>query len=198
MRSFIAINLPDSIKREIDSTVERLQPVSPPARWVPGSNLHLTLKFLDEISPDQVLPIRGAVTQAAANTRSFEIRLGGFGVFPNERKARVFWIGIEAGFETMKKLAREIDRATVPLGFPREEREFSAHVTLARFREPGPVEQLMKAASHMPYRSASTRVGSLELMKSVLSAAGAKYSVLESVPLARDSESARVDGFPLS
>lgn len=189
MRSFIAINLPDSIKREIDSTVERLQPVSPPARWVPGSNLHLTLKFLDEISPDQVLPIRGAVTQAAASTRPFDIRLGGFGAFPNERKARVFWIGIELGFERMKELAREIDRAVAPLGFPREEREFSAHVTLARIREPGPVEQLMKAASHMPYRSAVTRIESIELMRSVLSSTGAEYFVLESVQLTRDSES---------
>ena len=183
MRSFIAINLPGSIKREIDSIVERLSPVGPPARWVPASNLHLTLKFLDEISPDQVMPIRGAITMASASVQSFDVRLGGFGVFPNERKARVFWIGIETGFETMKNLAREIDSAVTQLGFPREEREFSAHVTLARFREPGSVELLMKASLHEPYQSETFRVGSVDLMRSVLSSKGAEYSVLESVRL---------------
>ena len=183
MRSFIAINLPEAVKREIDSIVERLLPVGPPARWVPASNLHLTLKFLDEISPDQVMPIRGAITMASTTVQPFDIRLGGFGVIPNERKARVFWIGIESGFETMRNLAREIDRATTPLGFPREEREFSAHVTLARFREPGPTGNLMKAALHEPYNSETFRVGSIELMKSVLSSKGAEYSILESVRL---------------
>jgi 2'-5' RNA ligase len=183
MRSFIAINLPDSVKLEIDSIVDRLRALGPPARWVPGSNLHLTLKFLDEISPDQVMPIRGAIMMAIANAKPFDIRLKGFGVFPNERNARVFWIGIDEGYESLRALARAIDREVSTLGFPREEREFSAHVTLARFREPGPVSQLMKAAAHMPYQSDVIRVESVELMKSVLSPQGAAYSVLDSVRL---------------
>lgn len=183
MRSFIAINLPQTVKQEIDSLVDRLRPAGPPARWVPGSNLHLTLKFLDEISPDQVKPIRGAITMASLNVRPFEIQLKGFGVFPNERKARVFWIGIKAGYETLKTLARDVDVAVSPLGFEREKREFSAHVTLARFREPGSVDRLLKAASHMPYESETIHIGSVELMKSVLSPRGADYSVLESVQL---------------
>lgn len=183
MRSFIAINLPDSVKQEIDSIVDRLRPTGPPARWVPGSNLHLTLKFLDEISTEQVMPIRGAIMMAVANAVAFDIRLKGFGVFPNERKARVFWIGIDQGYETLKALARAIDREVVTLGFPHEERDFSAHVTLARLREPGPANQLMKAATHMPYQSDVIRVESVELMKSVLSPKGAEYSVLDSVRL---------------
>lgn len=183
MRSFVAINLPDSIKEQIDAIVERLRPIGPPARWVPGSNFHLTLKFLDEISPEQVAPIRGAITMAVINVDAFDMRLGGFGIFPNERKARVFWIGIEDGFETMKTLARDIDRAIAPLGFAREEREFSAHVTLARFREPVPVDKLMKVTVHTPYRSGVIRVEKIDLMKSVLSPKGAEYSVLDSVRL---------------
>mgnify|MGYP001562554938 CR=1 FL=1 len=127
MRSFIAINLPDPIKSDIDSIVERLRPSGPPARWVPGSILHLTLKFLDEISPDQVAPIRGAITMAVSDVQAFDVRLGGFGVFPNERKARVFWIGIEGGFETMKTLARDIDRAVEPLGNSRAQLGHACH-----------------------------------------------------------------------
>ncbi len=183
MRSFIAINLPDSVKRDIDLIAAKLHPAGPPARWVPGENLHLTLKFLDEITDAQVMPIRGAITLAASGLQAFEIRLSGFGVFPNERKARVFWIGIEQGYETLKNLTREIDRAIVPLGFAPEAREFSAHITLARFREPGPVDHLMKASSRMPYQSEGIRVEGVELMKSVLSRDGAAYSILESVRL---------------
>jgi 2'-5' RNA ligase len=183
MRSFISINLPDSVKQEIDSIVDRLRPCGPPARWVPGSNLHLTLKFLDEISPDQVLPVRGAIMMATANSKSFDLRLKSFGVFPNERKARVFWVGIHEGYETLKVLAHAIDREVSTLGFPREDREFSAHVTLARFREPGPADRLIKAAAQMSYESDPIRVERVELMKSVLSPKGAEYSVLESVRL---------------
>lgn len=183
MRAFIAINLPDAVKDEIDGIVDRLRPAGPPARWVPGRNLHLTLKFLDEILPDQVPAICGAIRMASADVAPFTIRLKDFGVFPNERKARVFWVGIDEGYEVLKNLARAIDRAVVPLGFPREEREFSAHVTLARFREPGPVDRLMKAASHAPYQSDVIPVTSIELMKSVLSPKGAEYSVLDSVKL---------------
>ncbi len=185
MRSFIAVNLPITVKDEMDEIVSRLRPAAPPARWVPGSNLHLTLKFLDEIAPEQVLPIQGAITMASAEASAFDIRLTGFGVFPNERKARVFWVGITDGYDRLRELARQIDRAVHPLGFPKEDREFSAHVTLARFREPSPVERLMKAASHVTYQSDAIRVNSIELMKSVLSPRGAEYSVLESVQLDR-------------
>lgn len=183
MRSFIAINLPESVKSEIDAIIERLRPAGPPAKWVPGENLHLTLKFLDEITVEQVAAIRGAITLAADGLAPFEIRLRGFGVFPNETKARVFWIGIESGYEIMKTLAAKIDEQITPLGFEREKRPFSAHVTLARLREPAPAGRLVRAAEHMPYQSEPISVRSIELMKSVLSPKGASYSVLESVTL---------------
>jgi 2'-5' RNA ligase len=181
MRSFIAVNLPQTVKDEIDGIVSRLRPAGPPARWVPGDNMHLTLKFLDEITEDQVVPLRDAIVSVAGALPAFEVTLSGFGVFPNEQRARIFWVGIEQGFDTLKTLARDIDRAIAPLGFPRENRPFSAHVTLARLREPGPVDRLIRAASHVPYNSGAIRVASVELMRSVLSPKGAQYSVLESV-----------------
>ncbi|MEW5702052.1 MAG: RNA 2',3'-cyclic phosphodiesterase [Candidatus Zixiibacteriota bacterium] len=183
MRSFIAINLPDDVKAEIDAIIDRLRPAGPPARWVPATNLHLTLKFLDEIREDQVQPITDAIARATAGARPFEIRLGGFGVFPNERKARVFWIAIESGFDILKPLATAMDDQLAPLGFAREARPFSAHITLARLREPGPADRLVKAASHMSYRSDPIPVREIDLMRSILSPKGAAYSVLSSVAL---------------
>jgi 2'-5' RNA ligase len=124
------------------------------------------------------------MTLAKDSITPFDLRLGGFGFFPNENRARVFWIGIQDGFETLRTLARNIDKQLQPLGFAREKRAFSAHVTLARFREPGPAGALAKAAARTPFEPEPVRVGQIELMKSVLSPKGATYSVIESVSLA--------------
>jgi len=183
MRSFIAINLPNTVKQEIGASIERLGPAGPPARWVPPENLHVTVKFLDEIREDQISPIVGALTLAAGEHHPFDLRLGGFGFFPNEKKARIFWIGIESGFDSLKALARAIDHQTATLGFALETRPFSAHITLARLREPGPADRLAKAASHIQYLSEMIPVTQIDLMRSELSPRGASYSIVDSVLL---------------
>lgn len=183
MRSFIAINLPEVVKDEIGEIIERLKTSGTPARWVPAGNLHVTIKFLDEIDPEQVGPILGAITLAKTETVPFDLRLSGFGFFPNPNKARVFWVGIDSGFETLRVLAKNIDREVHTLGFQREARPFAAHITLARMREPGPVERLARAASHISYQSGPIKVSKIDLMKSVLSPKGAAYSILGTVSL---------------
>ena len=183
MRSFIAINLPAAVKNDIGEIVGRLRNAGPAARWVPADNLHVTVKFLDEISEDQVKPLLGAITAASGQTHPFELQLGGFGFFPNERKSRVFWVGIESGFDILKSLVHRIDHETAPLGFDPEKRPFSAHITLARLREPGPAGALATAAARLDYHSEPIQVSEIDLMRSVLSPKGATYSVLGSVPL---------------
>ncbi|MBI3871767.1 MAG: RNA 2',3'-cyclic phosphodiesterase [candidate division Zixibacteria bacterium] len=183
MRSFIAINLPAQVQSDIGAIIARLRPAGPPAKWVPAENLHLTLKFLDEIREDQIDPILKAMASGCEGGSPFEIALRGFGVFPNARKARVFWIGIDSGYETLKALAQSIDTQIATLGFPREDRPFSAHITLARLREPAPAEHLMHDAVSVDYHSASIPVAQVDLMRSVLSSQGALYSVIASVPL---------------
>jgi 2'-5' RNA ligase len=183
VRSFIAVNLPDTLKAEIGEITDRLRNAGPKARWVQSQNVHVTLKFLDEISDDQVNPLIGAITAASGDLHPFALRLGGFGFFPNEHKARVFWVGIEAGLDELRLLANGIDKQTKPLGFKPEKRKFSAHLTLARFRQPGPAGDLAAAAARLDYHSETIKVGSIELMKSVLSPKGATYSVLGSVAL---------------
>ena len=183
MRSFIAINLPATVKSDIGEIVARLRPSGPPARWVQADNVHVTLKFLDEIEADQVRPLVEAIERASLETPPFDLALGGFGVFPNARRARVFWIGIESGVEALRNLARAIDRRVNKLGFPREKRAFSAHLTLARLRQPGPAETLVTAAEQLGYHSEPIRIARIDLMRSVLAPGGAQYTVLESVPL---------------
>jgi len=183
MRSFVAVNLPDTIKDEIGEIIDRLRNAGPKARWVPPQNLHITMKFLDEIGEEQVGPIMGAITLAKDAVEPFDLKLSGFGFFPNENRARVFWIGIEDGFEPLRAFARAIDKQVATLGFMREKRSFAAHITLARFRDPGPVGQLAKAAAHIQYESPPVHVTQVDLMKSVLSPKGAEYTIIDSVEL---------------
>lgn len=183
MRSFIAINLSSKVKSDIGEIVGRLRSSGPSSRWVRADNVHVTLKFLDEIEADQVGPLAEAIGQASLDTPPFDLALGGFGVFPDPRRARVFWIGIESGVEALRSLAQAIDEQVGKLGFPRERRAFSAHLTLARLRQPGPAETLVKAAERLEYHSEPIRIAQIDLMRSVLVPGGPQYTVLESVPL---------------
>ena len=149
--------------------------------------IHITLKFLDEITQDQVVPLMEAIGEATAKTPPFELELGGFGVFPNSNHARVFWVGIESGAQTLKDLAQEIDRKVNKLGFHREKRPFSAHLTLGRVRDqatPADRRTLGEAvASLVIERSVPFDVSSVSLMRSTLTREGAIYNRLHEAAL---------------
>ena len=129
MRIFIGIDLKDEIRGKIARFLEGVSPFAPEARWVQPETLHITLKFVGEQTPEQVEQIKQKLRGVEA--AALEIRLSGFGFFPTSKSPRVFWIGIQAG-PALAKLARDIDAAVAELGIPREEREFSPHLTLAR------------------------------------------------------------------
>jgi RNA 2',3'-cyclic 3'-phosphodiesterase len=129
MRIFIALDIDDAIRERIQRFVEGVRNFAPDARWVHPESLHLTLKFIGEKSADTVEEIKRAL--ASIKSQSFELTFRGYGFFPTPKSARVFWIGIESG-PLIGSLAKSIDEATTALGIPREDHEFSPHLTLAR------------------------------------------------------------------
>jgi RNA 2',3'-cyclic 3'-phosphodiesterase len=129
MRIFIALDIDDAIRERIQRFVEGVRNFAPDARWVHPESLHLTLKFIGEKSADTVEEIKRAL--ASIKSQSFELTFRGYGFFPTPKSARVFWIGIESG-PLIGSLAKSIDEATAALGIPREDHEFSPHLTLAR------------------------------------------------------------------
>jgi len=155
-----------------------------PASWVPAENLHLTLKFLGAVDEAKVPPLISALHRAAASRRVFDMELAGLGAFPSPGRVRIVWAGVTAGAEALRGLAQVVDDATADLGFPREERAFSAHVTLARVREPRRSDDLADALG----LAATRRFGTLTvthatLVRSDLSPRGARYTSLEDLPL---------------
>ena len=129
MRIFIGIDLDDAVRAKIARFVEGISGFAPEARWVRPESLHITLKFIGEQKEEQVGAISERLRQIHSGT--IEIRMAGYGFFPTAKAPRVFWIGIHAGTE-LAQLAGDIDEAVGELGVPREEREFSPHLTLAR------------------------------------------------------------------
>ncbi|HEX9751091.1 MAG TPA: RNA 2',3'-cyclic phosphodiesterase [candidate division Zixibacteria bacterium] len=180
MRTFIAVNLPADIKRGIGTILSRLRPIGPPASWVQPDNAHITLKFLGEVQETRIPAIMKGIRLAVDATEPLELSMGQCGAFPDPTRARVFWIGIERGAEALGDVSRAIDFQMSRLGFEREKRAFSAHLTLARLRQPASIERLVEAAKQVDYHFPTVKIAQIDLMKSVLSTQGATYSVLDS------------------
>lgn len=152
--------------------------------WTPPGNFHVTLRFLGAVDESRVAEIAEALREAVVRQPPFTLAVGGLGAFPSLARPRVIWAGIQAGAEGVAALARAVEGALVPLGFPAATRPYSAHVTLGRVREaradPALARALARAAAE-PLGEA--RVERVVLMRSELSPRGARYTELAGLPL---------------
>lgn len=129
MRIFIALDIDDAIRERIQRFMDGVRGFAPDARWVRAESLHVTLKFIGEKPADVVEQIKQALSGIQSEAIAMNFR--GYGFFPTLKAARVFWVGIESG-QPLASLAKAVDEATAALGVPKEDRPFSAHLTLAR------------------------------------------------------------------
>ena len=129
MRVFVALDIDDAIRDRIQRFMDGVRGFAPDARWVRAESLHVTLKFIGEKPVESVERIKQALSAVHGEVITMSFR--GYGFFPTLKAARVFWVGIEAG-TPLASLAHAVDEATATLGIPKEDRPFSAHLTLAR------------------------------------------------------------------
>lgn len=185
MRVFVAIELPEPVKRALAGVVEELrQKDIRGLRLARPEGIHLMLKFLGNVPVEQVDDIANAVTQAARGHAPFELALGSTGVFPNAERPRVLWVGVEGDMSPLLSLQIDVEDALEKLGFEREKRRFSPHLTIGRIREGTPISDRRKAAealSSVRYESSlKIKVSAISLMKSTLQPDGAIYERLVS------------------
>lgn len=133
IRAFIAIDLSPEIHQRLEEVVVNYKSnlAQVPIRWVTVSNIHLTLKFLGDVSLSNLNILTNMLQAEVSSHHPFEISVGGSGAFPNSRQPRVIWIGVEAPQELIA-VQNGIETQTSRLGYAREERAFSPHLTLAR------------------------------------------------------------------
>lgn len=188
IRAFIAIDLPDPVKDSLSSLEDRLRPAEHPyVKWADPQGIHLTLKFLGNIAADQVPRIIEAITLVSQGLSPIELQIGGLGAFPNLQRPRVIWVAVTGEVERLITLQRGMDQALAPLGFPREGRPFTPHLTLGRLRErASPMERnsIGKLVIATESESSPTmEVNQISLMRSTLTPSGAIYSRLASIEL---------------
>ena len=179
MRLFVALEIPRAVRDNLATLIKDLRIAAPKARWVRPENIHVTLKFIGEVLPDKLENIRGALSNVRSE-RSVELNFHGLGYFPNAKRPSVLWAGIDAS-PNLPSLAGDIDCSLEKLGFPREQRAFVPHLTIARFQPPRIHETLQAAVAQGSGREfGSLRTSQFHLIESKLKPSGAEYTTLES------------------
>jgi len=190
IRAFVAIELPDEVRRGLAGLREELQRDEHRfVKWVDPDGVHLTLKFLGNVPAGRVTEIARAIEVAAKAVTPFELEVSGLGVFPNLKQVRVLWVGIGGEVDRLKELQRGIDTELAALGFAREDRPFVPHLTLARVRQgasPWERRSLGELFNTAVFEDKyEAKVETVSLMRSELTPAGAIYSRLSEVVLGR-------------
>lgn len=196
IRTFVAVELEDdsrsaiaqlqaSLKRELGQHGRDVR-----LQWVRPESMHLTLKFLGDVDETQILNILEALQIAGQDQPAFSLDVQGVGVFPDLRAPRVLWLGLSRSTDRLVSLASRVDTVLHPLGFEREVRPFTPHLTLARIKEGS--REVGKALTETGITRQSHRIGTvpvkaIALMKSQLGSTGSVYTRLGEAPLSPNS-----------
>ncbi|HET7481628.1 MAG TPA: RNA 2',3'-cyclic phosphodiesterase [Actinomycetota bacterium] len=184
LRLFVAAEVPHGHRDEVAARIEELKQRFSGARWTTPDNQHVTLKFLGSTPRELVPEIHDACRSVARDHEPATLALSDVGSFPSARRSRVLWLGLDDPKGLLAGLASDLDRALAPLGFATEERGFTPHLTLCRFKVPvklpdGPPP--LDVADLAPFE-----VSELVLFRSYLSPKGARYEALERFGLGSD------------
>jgi RNA 2',3'-cyclic 3'-phosphodiesterase len=178
LRLFAAVEIPDEIRGALAEAVSPVRERFPKARWVPIQNQHVTVKFLGSTYPRLVEWVTETVSSVAREHEHFETRVEGLGAFPNARRARVLWAGLDDTERHLERLAAGMDEALAK-EFRQEKRAFTAHLTVARFDPPIGIEPLEVA-----FESEAFEIDRIVLFRSHLRRPAPVYEPIGVFPLA--------------
>ena len=174
MRTFLAVEVPENIRRVVHDLIQIEAKRDLPIKWVAFENLHITLKFLGEIDENMRSEMNSAITGACEKHHPFQTILKGLGCFPNARNPRVLWVGVEQGHQDLCSLAADLEGSLAPLGFKPEKR-FHPHLTIGRIKKPCKVDHILAKA----LVTDTFGVDSVVLFKSTLKPDGPVYEPLD-------------------
>ncbi|MDQ7780313.1 MAG: RNA 2',3'-cyclic phosphodiesterase [Planctomycetota bacterium] len=178
-RLFIAVEMDESVRKRIAEMTAPLKKANADVKWVQQDNLHITLKFLGEVDEGRIGVIVDAARGALAGFKPFVLTLGELGTFPPRGKPRVIWLAIRDVGGVLAGMSGALEKALEKEGFPAEDREFTAHLTLGRVRSPKGVERLEAAMAGLSAGAGgefAQKVDKVFLVRSVLTSAGPVYS----------------------
>ncbi len=184
VRSFIAMDLPASVVCRLEDAQQGLKALKLRAKWVRPENIHLTLKFLGNVSAGQIDAIASAMARAVDDQPALVLALRGVGFFPGIKRARVIWIGLGGQIQRLFALQRTLEEQLAAIGFAREKRPFKGHLTLGRIRQtvaPHVMRRIMD--DYLNFSGDEFIAGRICLFQSDLQPSGPVYSRLKQVDL---------------
>jgi len=185
IRTFIAIALPADIRGLITRFQETARSAGGDVKWVRPESLHITLKFLGDVPKERIETVCEAVRLSATGIPPFSISMEGAGAFPNEKKPRVLWVGISEGRDRLIDLAGRLETEMAKIGFEKEERAYSAHLTMGRVRSSAGIGAVIERMRTAGFAGGRFEAGEVVVMKSDLEKSGAVYTALGTIKLQR-------------
>lgn len=183
IRTFIAIDLPEPVQQVLDRFERELKKSDAGVTWVKPDRIHLTLKFLGNVSPEQIPQIQAALQGVSQTVPPFRLQPSGCGAFPSLRQMRVVWVGLRGDDDSLNRLKQGVEAATAPLGFEPEDRPFKAHLTLGRVRGRQRLQVLQEILmANQSFEAEAFDVDEVVLYKSELRPDGALYTPLFRAP----------------
>lgn len=183
IRTFVCIDIPESIKERIEKLQRDLRRIDAQISWVKPANIHLTLKFLGDVSQAKIPAINAAITDVAKVCNPFQITVGATGCFPSPRKPSILWVGLSQSSDELPSLHKAIEDGLARQGFAREGKKFTPHLTIARIRNPRNADQVADAFLTGGFANEDFRAKEIIVMRSQLSPQGSIYTPLAVIPL---------------
>lgn len=187
MRTFIALEISEEIREVLAQIESHLKYAGADVKWVTPGNIHLTLKFLGEVDEGRIEKIKAILDKIGKQTKPFEITIKDIGAFPKIDLPRVIWVGLDKGAAESAELAKRIEDELSKLGFDKEDRPFTAHLTIGRVRSPKnklALKERMQSLSFELKARSSKIVSSVTLFQSALTPSGSIYTKLHEAALA--------------
>ena len=184
-RVFCAVELPDEVRARLEDHVRRLRKEVPEAAasWSRVENIHLTLKFFGNVEVKRIERISAAAERAVKAFSAFQIGVGGTGVFPRPSRPQVLWIGISDPSGQLAALQERFENECAVEGFPKEDRAYRPHLTIARLRKPEGARQLADTHLQMKFEMIEMPVKEIVIFHSELSPKGSTYTIISAADL---------------
>ncbi|RJP69889.1 MAG: RNA 2',3'-cyclic phosphodiesterase [Candidatus Abyssobacteria bacterium SURF_17] len=184
VRTFIAVNLGSSLHEKLAEVLEKFASSKASVKWVTPENAHLTLKFLGNVEESRLPDVSAACKRAVQGSKPVDIEVRAVGCFPTMKRPRVVWLGIQKGADELKELQHKVEAELERVGFPREDREFKAHLTIGRVKGQQGLSRLCQLIeAERGIFIGPMCVEKISIMKSQLRPAGPIYTELEAIPL---------------
>jgi 2'-5' RNA ligase len=183
MRIFVGIQLAEAVRESIAKELLPFKKIANSIRWTESRNIHLTMKFIGEVSPDLQARVEAALTEAKVPVAAFSLKIAGFGKFPAGDDLHIFWAGVDAT-PPLRSLFDWIENSLATLGIARETRPFNPHITLGRNKGRYNFKTLFELLDEKrDILLAECQATRFQLFSSQLAPAGPSYKTLKEIPL---------------